>query len=246
MAALLFRSAHSPPPSASAPAPLPLSAAQPAMAFAPDSASSEWLTQELAEVERYSAQPQTIDFALRARAAQWLASITPPTTTTTTAAAASAAPVSVLHHLLHHFKHTLPSFAVPLVLRVRTAESRKTATLKFQKFEYQTQGFDPLKAVALSDSEKSSEATAAAADSKQQQTVDDLDLLFFRFPNVPALSAVSTSASATASTAASTSATSSLPPLTALPQCSVCGGCEQYVPLTPRLYRTIIHPKFPL
>jgi fatty-acyl-CoA synthase len=39
----------------------------------------------------------------------------------------------------------LPSYAQPLFLRMRTEENDKTATFKFRKFQYQTEGFDPSK-----------------------------------------------------------------------------------------------------
>ena len=37
----------------------------------------------------------------------------------------------------------LPTYARPLFLRIRTQENEKTATLKYKKYSYSVQGFDP-------------------------------------------------------------------------------------------------------
>jgi fatty-acyl-CoA synthase len=43
--------------------------------------------------------------------------------------------------MLSFLQHELPAYAIPLFLRVRSQESAKTSTLKFQKFEYQIEAF---------------------------------------------------------------------------------------------------------
>ncbi|KAJ3410317.1 cystathionine beta-lyase [Chytridiales sp. JEL 0842] len=44
-----------------------------------------------------------------------------------------------------HLSQSLPVYARPLFLRIRDTEHEKTSTLKFQKFKYVQQGFDPAK-----------------------------------------------------------------------------------------------------
>ena len=51
----------------------------------------------------------------------------------------SLRPTALLHFLLGR----LPAFAVPAFLRVRTQANSQTSTLKFQKFAYQKEGFNP-------------------------------------------------------------------------------------------------------
>jgi len=45
----------------------------------------------------------------------------------------------------------LPSYARPLFLRIRTQENDKTATLKYKKYSYSVQGFDPSNAELAGD-----------------------------------------------------------------------------------------------
>lgn len=50
---------------------------------------------------------------------------------------------AMLRGLLQHAREVLPHYAHPRFLRLRSRENAKTGTLKFQKFRYVTQGFDP-------------------------------------------------------------------------------------------------------
>jgi fatty-acyl-CoA synthase len=60
--------------------------------------------------------------------------------------ALTANPQALLTRLLAHAHNELPSYAVPRFVRIRASENDKTGTLKFQKFNYVQQGFDPAKA----------------------------------------------------------------------------------------------------
>uniref|UniRef100_A0A0G4I2U5 AMP-dependent synthetase/ligase domain-containing protein n=1 Tax=Chromera velia CCMP2878 TaxID=1169474 RepID=A0A0G4I2U5_9ALVE len=49
----------------------------------------------------------------------------------------------ILDGIHEHCERTLPNYARPYFIRVRSTENEKTGTLKFQKFRYVKDGFDP-------------------------------------------------------------------------------------------------------
>ncbi|KAI8814851.1 hypothetical protein BJ742DRAFT_192100 [Cladochytrium replicatum] len=49
--------------------------------------------------------------------------------------------------LTRHIEQNLPTYARPIFVRLRSEEIEKTSTLKFQKFAYASEGYDPTKVV---------------------------------------------------------------------------------------------------